>query len=78
MVFKASAHLEDEDVRVSVHCLPAAVHRDVFEPLEVRLRVAEHAAHERHVAADDRRLIGRQAGLQDGSVRRALCKREPR
>lgn len=67
-------NLENEDVRVSVRSLSAAVDRDVFEPLDVRLRVAEHSTHKRHVAANDRRLVSRQTGLQDGPVRRALWK----
>lgn len=66
--FTISTDLENKDVRVPVRPLPAAVHCDVFEPLDVWLRVTEHSAHKGHVAADHRRLIGRQARLQDGSV----------
>lgn len=61
-------HLENKNIRVPVRPLPAAVDGDVFEPLDVGLRVTEHSAHEGHVAADHRRLIGRQARLQDGPV----------
>lgn len=61
---------------MSVRSLSAAVDRDVFEPLDVRLRVAEHSTHERHVAADDCGLVSWQPGLQDGSVRRTLWNRE--
>lgn len=50
--------LEDADVRVPVRSLSAAVDDDVFEPLDVRLRVAEHAAHEHNVAAHDGGLVG--------------------
>lgn len=54
------------------HC--AAVDRDVFEPLDVRLRVAEHAAHKRHIAANDCGLVGGETKLQERPVRRALWK----
>ena len=69
-------NLENEDVRVSVWPLSAAVDGDVFEPLDVRLRVAEHSAHKRHVATDDGGLVGRQTGLQDRPVRRTLWNRK--
>lgn len=45
----------------------APVHLDVFQPLDVSLRVAGHFAPELHIAAHRRRDISRQAGLQDGS-----------
>lgn len=66
-------HLENEGVRASVWPLSAAVHSDVFEPLDVRLRVTEHSTHELHITTNDCSLVGRQTGLQDGSVRRTLC-----
>lgn len=70
--YAAHTHLENANVRESVwsHC--AAVDRDVFEPLDVRLRVAEHAANKRHIAANDCGLVGGQTELQERPVRRAL------
>lgn len=65
-------HLQDVDVRHAVGAVAAAVHLDVFEPLDVRLSVAVNLAVELHVAAHHHRLVGRQAGLQDGPVRRPL------
>lgn len=52
-----------------VWSLSAAVDGDVFEPLDVRLRVAEYSTHEGHIAANHCGLVGRETRLQDGSVR---------
>lgn len=46
-----------------------AVH---FDPLHMRLQVAEDAAGELHAGARHRRLIGREAGLEEGPVSEAL------
>lgn len=51
----------------------AAVDLDVLQPLDVRLRVAEHLALKLHVAAHHHGPVGWQAGLQDGPVGGALC-----
>jgi len=59
---------------VPVRRMAAAVHHNVLQPLDVRLRVAEHAAHEVHVASDHSRLIGRQPGLQERPVGGPLCR----
>lgn len=68
----AHTNLENANIWESVwsHC--AAVDHGVFEPLDVRLRVAEHAANKCHIAANDCGLVGGQTELQERSVRRAL------
>ena len=63
---------------MSVRPLPAAVDHDVFEPLDVRLRVAEHPAHELHVGPNHHRLVGGQPGLQDRPVGGTLWRRRVR
>lgn len=65
-------HLQDVDVGNAVGAVAAAVHLDVFQPLDVRLGVAVNFTVELHVAAERHRLIGRQAGLEDGPVGGAL------
>lgn len=72
----SSAYLEHADVGQAVGPQAAAVDLDVFQPLDVRLRVAEDLALKRHVAAHHRRAVGGQAGLQDGPVGGALWRRE--
>lgn len=68
-----SSYLEDSDVREPVRTDSAPVQLDVLQPLDVRLRVAEHLALELHVAAHHGGAVGGQPGLQDGSVGGALC-----
>lgn len=65
-------YLEDAHVGQTVRTHAAAVHLDVLQPLDVRLGVAEHLAHELHVASHHRRAIGWQTSLEDRSVGRAL------
>lgn len=62
------------DVGGAVGPVAAAVHLDVFQPLDVRLGVAVNLAVELHVAAHHHRLIGRQPRLEDGPVGGALCR----
>lgn len=45
----------------------------MFQPLNVRLWVAEHFTLKVHITADHNRAIGWQASLQDWPVGRALC-----
>lgn len=68
-----STHLQDVDVGGAVGPLAAAVHLDVFQPLDVRLRVAVNLTMELHVTAHLHRLVGRQPRLEDGPVGGALC-----
>lgn len=56
-----------------VRSVAASVHHDVFEPLYVRLRVAEHLTHELHVSAHDGGPVRWETGIQDGPVWRTLC-----
>lgn len=67
------AHLEHGDVGCAVGAHLAAIHLHVLEPLDVGLRITVHLAVKLHIAAQHRRLVGRQPRLQDGPVRGALC-----
>lgn len=73
---RLQTHLQDVDVGHVVGAVAAAVHLDVFQPLDVRLGVAVNLTVELHVAAHHHRLIGRQARLEDGPVRGALWDRK--
>lgn len=68
-----SSYLENADVRQAVGTVAAAVDLDVLQPLDVRLRVAEHFALELHVAAHHRGTVSREAGLKDRPVGGAFC-----
>lgn len=68
-----SSYLEDTDIRQHVRTNSAPVDLDVFQPLDVRLRIAEHLALKLHVAAHHCGAVSRQAGLQDWPVGGALC-----
>jgi len=61
-------HLQNVDVGNAVGAVTAAIHLDVFEPLDVRLGVAVNLAMKLHVAAHNHGLIGWQACLEDGPV----------
>lgn len=61
------------DIGGAVGPVAAAVHLDVFQPLDVRLSVAVDLAMELHVTAHHNRLIGRQPRLEDGPVGGTLC-----
>lgn len=69
-----SSYLEDADVRQAVRAVAAAVDLDVLQPLDVRLRVAEHFALELHVAAHHCGAVGGEAGLEDRPVWGAFCR----
>lgn len=73
-----SSYLEDADVRQAVRTVAAAVDLDVLQPLDVRLRVAEHFALELHVAAHHCGAVCWEAGLKDRPVRGAFCRMEMR
>lgn len=66
-------YLQDLHVGQVVGADLAAVHLDVFQPLDVGLRVAVDLADELHVAAQGHRFVGREPCLQDGPVWGALC-----
>lgn len=53
--------------------MAAAVDLDVLQPLNVRLRVAEHFALKLHVAAHHRGAVSWEAGLKDRPVGGAFC-----
>lgn len=63
-----SSYLENADVRQAVRTLAAAVDLDVLQPLDVRLRVAEHFALKLHVAAHHCGAVCWEAGLKDRPV----------
>lgn len=56
-----------------VRSVMASVHHDVFEPLYVRLWVAEHLTHKLHVSAHDSGPVRWKTGVKDGPVWRSLC-----
>lgn len=66
-------HLQDVDVGGAIGPVAAAVHLDVLQPLDVRLRVAVNLTVELHITAHLNRLIGRQPRLEDGPVGGTLC-----
>lgn len=66
------SYLEYADIGQAIGPYSTPVHLNVLQPLDVRLRVAEHFAHKLHVAANHRRAVSRQPRIQDGPVRRAL------
>lgn len=72
-LMRKSSYLEDADIRQTIRANSAPVELDVLQPLDVRLRVAEHFALKLHVAAHHCGAVSGQAGLQDGPVGRALC-----
>lgn len=51
----------------------ASIHHNVFEPLYVRLGVAEHLTHKLHISAYDGSSVCWKTGIQDGPVWRSLC-----
>lgn len=69
-----STYLQDVDVGGAVGPVAAAVHLDVFQPLDVRLGVAVNLAVELHITAHHNSLIGRQPRLEDGPVGGTLCR----
>lgn len=73
---RLQTHLQDVDVGNAVRAVAAAVDLDVFQPLDVRLGVTVNLTVELHVAAHHHCLIGRQASLEDGPVRRTLWDRK--
>jgi len=66
-------YLQDLHVGQVVGADLAAVHLDVFQPLDVGLRVAVDLADKLHVAAQGHRFVGGEPCLQDGPMRGALC-----
>lgn len=58
-----SSYLEDTDVRQTIKTNSAPVDLNVLQPLDMRLRVAEHLALKLHVAAHHCGAISWQASL---------------
>lgn len=67
-------NLENNNIWVTIWSFSASVDRDVLEPLDVRLWVAEHATHECHITTNNCSLVSGQSCLQDWSVRRTFWK----
>lgn len=65
-------YLEDVDVGGAIGPMPASIHLDVFEPLDVWLSITVHLTLKLNITAHHHRLIGRESSLQDGPVRWAL------
>lgn len=54
---------------MSIRAQATAVPSDVLQPLDVRLRVTVDLADEAGVLSDVHSGVGREAGLENGSVR---------
>lgn len=67
------SYLQDADIGNTIGSDAASIDHNVFQPLNVRLWVAEHFAFKLHVAAHHYGTIGRQTSLQDRPVWGALC-----
>lgn len=59
---------------MSIGGIAAAVLGDVFQPLDVRLGVAVNLADEAGVLPDVYSGVGWEASLENGPVRRPLCR----
>ena len=73
MIAGTLSYLKHSDVGEAVGSDAAPVDLDVFEPLDVRLRVRKHFALELHITAHHSRAVRRESSLEDRPVRRALC-----